>query len=258
MLRKTGPAGPTTTIQTGLASVSRAARGLLLAATASLTLLTACGGDDDDNTGADGATTVSTTDAPAMLDDNVSGGAEDGDNDIADNDIANDDIADNNDTTTEIAPVDLDATATTIEPGDISVTVPTGAPSTMEPVAIDEPAEITPAVSASITSVSAVETSAKLPGEIAGPGVSLTIEFNNNGGDPVNLANVIVDLVGADGVSATPSMTDSQPFSGALATATSATATYVFNIDPALRGDVTVRLSYSAEAPTVLFQGSLA
>lgn len=155
-------------------------------------------------------------------------------------------------TTTTEAPM------STMEPGDITQTVPTVVVDTAAPVAVDDTASFSNEVSASISNVADVETESQTPGEVGGPGVALTIEIDNGSAESIDVGNVIVDLVDSTGASATPIGTGSTPFSGAIAAGDSASGVYVFTIDEAVRGDVTIRISYSADEPIVLFTGNIA
>ena len=145
----------------------------------------------------------------------------------------------------------------TMEPGDITQTVPTGVQSTAAPVGLDETA-VAGSNSVTITSIESVETEGQLPGEVAGPGVAVTIEFDNGSSEQVSLAGVVVDLVDANGLSATPINAGTEPFAGTLEAGATQSATYVFAIDESLRRDVTIHLSYAADEPIVLFTGDIA
>jgi hypothetical protein len=202
--------------------------------------LSACGGDDNDATDtADAAATATETTVGGAADPTVAGAGE-------------------SDSTTAAATTDP-APLSTIEPGDINETVAPVEQSTADPVAIDEPATLPGSITASITSITSIDSiDAILPGETAGPGVSITVEFANGSAEPLDLSSVLVDLVDSDGLSSTPMNSGASPFKGSLAAGESQSATYVFTIDEAVRHDVTIRLSYSADEPIVLFTGDLA
>jgi hypothetical protein len=127
-----------------------------------------------------------------------------------------------------------------------------------DPVAIDGTADFGNGVSARLTEVTAVEAEAHLPGEFSGPAVALTIEVSNGSEESISLATVTADLT-FDGLSAYPVLDPERPqFSGELAPGDTTSGSYVFTLDPAQRDDVALRLSYSTEAPTVIFAGSVA
>ena len=128
-----------------------------------------------------------------------------------------------------------------------------------EPVGIGDTADFGNGVSARLTAVEAVEAEAHLPGEFSGPAVALTIEVTNGSSGTIDLGTVTVDLTFRDGLSAYPVLDpERRPFSGDLASGDAASGSYVFTLDPAERSDVALRLSYTTEAPTVIFAGSVA
>jgi hypothetical protein len=164
------------------------------------------------------------------------------------------DVASNDATS---ATVTATLAATTIVPGNINETVPNGTQQVAAPVDIDEPATIEGRLTASIIGVESIETEANVPGEIAGPGVIVTIEVRNDSDQTIDLNSVVVDLIGGDGVSATPILAGTTPVGGALAAGAAASGTYVFNIEEALRRDVTIQLNYAADVPVIVFTGDL-
>jgi hypothetical protein len=159
-----------------------------------------------------------------------------------------------------------DSSDTTVPAGDgegsIQETVeadPDAATDVAEPVGIGDTADFGNGVSARLTAVEAVEAEAHLPGEFSGPAVALTIEVTNGSSGTIDLGTVTVDLTFRDGLSAYPVLDpERRPFSGDLASGDAASGSYVFTLDPAERSDVALRLSYTTEAPTVIFAGSVA
>jgi hypothetical protein len=237
----------------------------------------ACGGGDDDNASSDstGATSSSTAVSSSTTEgtpgevasgnasgDEISGSATADAAAVEDASVGNDSAgtAQTDDDTSGQAPTTATTLVppTTVELGNINETVPGQPQPTEPPVAIDEPAETESGISASITGVEAIETQANLPGEIGGPGVAITIELRNGSAAPIDLNNVVVDLVLPGDVSATPITEGSEPFTGVTAAGAAQTATYVFTVDAEERGDVTIRITYSADQPVVVFAGSIA
>jgi hypothetical protein len=162
---------------------------------------------------------------------------------------------------------ELDAPSDTTVPagdgeGSIHETVeadPAAVAGVADPVGIDDTADFGNGVSARLTAVEAVEAEGNLPGEFSGPAVALTIEVTNGSRQSIDLGAVTADLTFRDGVSAYPVRDpERRPFSGELAPGDVATGSYVFTLDPAERADVALRLSYTTEAPTVIFAGSVA
>jgi hypothetical protein len=127
-----------------------------------------------------------------------------------------------------------------------------------EPVALDAPADFGGGVTARLTEIEAVTVEGRLPGERSGPGVAITVEITNDSGAPIDLSLVTVDLVDAAGASASPITSSEAPgVSGELAAGAATTGRYLYTLSADDRADATVRVSYTASAPTVLFTGNL-
>lgn len=113
-------------------------------------------------------------------------------------------------------------------------------------------------VTVTVSGVRKINTTAVLPGEIAGPGVQLTIVFRNGSSAPIDLGNAVVDLQDAAGVSATSmTATPAKPVSGSLNSGATATGSYVFTLGKNFPGPAHLSVSYSAQAPVVLFSGPI-
>ncbi|MGF7238837.1 MAG: hypothetical protein ACQSGP_28355 [Frankia sp.] len=115
-------------------------------------------------------------------------------------------------------------------------------------------------ITVSISKVAPVVSAGVGPGEIAGaPSVALTFLLRNSSGAAIGLDGITVTAVYGD--AATPaspvSDTNEDPLQGSLPAGGSMSGTYVFEIPPARRGQVTVTISYTATRPTVVFVGSL-
>ncbi len=107
-----------------------------------------------------------------------------------------------------------------------------------------------------VTDVRAVSTEARFPGEIAGPGIAVTVHVVNSSSDAIDLDNAIVDVRGADGTRAVEvSGSPASPMSGSLPSGQEASGVYVFTIPRDQRNPISIRFSYAAETPTVLFVG---
>ena len=124
-------------------------------------------------------------------------------------------------------------------------------------VALDETAEAGDGVTASITSVEAIDGTAIGPGNIAGPALRVTVRVDNGTDGPVPLGGVSVDLAsGEDLVPASPLGDPSAaPFTGTIAPGEHAEGVYVFSIPVADRGSVTLSVGYQAGAPIMVFTG---
>ena len=98
-----------------------------------------------------------------------------------------------------------------------------------------------------------------MPGEISGPGVSITVELTNGSTEPINLGDVAVELVATGDRYATLITTqENTHLDGELAPGGTADGTYVFTIADEDRAAITVQVTYAAPKPTALFAGSLA
>jgi len=139
--------------------------------------------------------------------------------------------------------------------GDVNQTVPEVALTTNAPVELTGTGDFGGGVTVALTSIESITTTAQLPGEIAGPGVKVTVTVTNGSADAVDLNSVIVDLQDAAGAPAIPMTSGSAPFTGSVAAGQSAAGTYVFTVPSTYTNPATISISYSTAAPIVVFQG---
>jgi hypothetical protein len=143
-------------------------------------------------------------------------------------------------------------------PGSIYSTVPTKVIPTNPPVSLESTANFGNKVTAKIASSKSINATAHGIGEISGPAAQLTITVTNGTTKAISLANVTVNLQDAKGTPANPVSDPSmKPFSGNLAAGKSATGVYVFTLAKNHSNPVTVSLSYTTDAPVVLFTGAV-
>ncbi len=168
---------------------------------------------------------------------------------------------------TEVAPStelpSAAAPATTEVPapggGNINETVAESTLATNAPVAVTETADYGNGVTASLAKVEKITTTAELPGEIAGPGVALTVQIVNGGSEAIDLGAVVVDLQDSAGTPALPmTAATASPFTGSLAAGETAEGVYVFTLPQPYSGPATVSVSYTVNAPVVVFTGDIA
>jgi type IV secretory pathway VirB10-like protein len=128
-----------------------------------------------------------------------------------------------------------------------------------EPVAPTETATGSDGAQVALVKTESLDVVGKLPGEVSGPGISVTVEITNTTDAPMNMDYVAVNLyTGADRTPALPIQSgDSGGFGGELAVDESATASYVFLVDEDAREDVLIGVDYLPGAATVTFRGSL-
>lgn len=140
--------------------------------------------------------------------------------------------------------------------GNIHETVPAVTPVTMQAAALTAAAQPDAGVTVQVTDIRAVSTEARFPGEIAGPGLAVTVHIINSSRAAIDLDNAIVDVLGADGSRAVQvSGSPAAPMSGSLAPGQQASGVYVFTIPQDQRDPISIRFSYAAQTPTVLFVG---
>jgi hypothetical protein len=129
------------------------------------------------------------------------------------------------------------------------------------PVGIDAVAEFGNGVQARLAAVEPIDAQGHLPGERSGPAVAITIQVTNGSSAAIDLGTVTVDLtIGAGaGVSAyAVAVPERPPLGGTLAVGAATSGEYVFTLAPEERAHVEVHVKYSADTPTVVFEGSVA
>lgn len=141
--------------------------------------------------------------------------------------------------------------------GGISVVVPSRTVVTKSPIPLASTATVVPKVTARIVSAQSVRTTARGPGEISGPGVKLVLQLSNGTAKAIGLDQTVVNVSDQNNNPASPITTGSAPFHGTLAAGRSATGTYVFTLPSSNTTRVNVELSYSADAPTIVFSGPI-
>ncbi|HEY5881087.1 MAG TPA: hypothetical protein VIU11_19400 [Nakamurella sp.] len=142
--------------------------------------------------------------------------------------------------------------------GGIDQTVPAVEMTSRPAVSLDQPGEFGNRVAVTLDSVEKITTTAELPGEIAGPGVALTLTIRNGSDAPVDLGAVVVDVADSAGTPTIPMTTSpAAPFGGELAPGQQATGVYVVTLPQNYADPATIAVTYSASAPVVVFAGTL-
>lgn len=152
------------------------------------------------------------------------------------------------------------STAGPIAPaGNIDQIVPEVPVTTAPAVGLTDTAEFGGQVSARIAGVTAVQATATLPGEVSGPAVAVNLEITNGSAQAIGLDSVTVTLTDAAGNPAGSMAADpSAPLSGVLDAGATKAGTYVFTVPADQRNPVTVTVTYSSGAPTLVFTGQVA
>lgn len=140
-------------------------------------------------------------------------------------------------------------------PGNITDTVAEGTVVSAAPVALDATSDSGTGVGVALSGIEATTTEAELPGEVAGPGVKVTVTVTNDSAAAVDLGNVVVDLQDSAGTPAIPMTVGASPFTGSVASGATATATYVFSVPSSYTNPATITVTYAAGAPVAVFTG---
>lgn len=142
--------------------------------------------------------------------------------------------------------------------GSILKTVASKKPVVKPPVALTATGSFGNRVSVKLLKRESVRGEARLPGEVSGPAVKLTIQINNESAESINLDAVVVDVRDANGLSASPLLTPpAKSMSGSLLSGNSATGVYLFTLAVNDGVKCTVNVSYTGDAAVVVFRGDL-
>jgi hypothetical protein len=129
---------------------------------------------------------------------------------------------------------------------------------TKDPVPLDDEGDFGTGLTVELTKIQSVKGEAKMPGEIAGPALKVTVQAANDSKKAISLDTVVVALsYGEDRTPAVELSDGRKPLSGDLDGGDEKTGTYVYNVPTDERDDVRVEISYTGEAPTVAFEGSV-
>ncbi len=143
--------------------------------------------------------------------------------------------------------------------GGIYKTVPAHTLVTARPVATNQTATFGNSVSAHISALKHINAVAHGIGEVSGPAVAVTFVIKNGTSHAIDVGSVSVNLQDAAGTPANSmSGSPAKPFAGKLAAGKSSSGTYVFSLPKGHPNPITISLSYTTEAPVVLFVGDTA
>jgi hypothetical protein len=125
---------------------------------------------------------------------------------------------------------------------------------------IGSTADLGSGVTATVTSLEAVQGKAQGVGEVAGPAVRVTLQVTNGSSKQIDTDLALVNLYsGSDQAPASElSGPGAKRFPSTLAAGKSADGVLVFNVPPSDRDRLVVEFTYSTDAPRVLFTGSMA
>jgi hypothetical protein len=147
-------------------------------------------------------------------------------------------------------------------PTDVPSAVVTDAPGLLpaaEPVALADTSQVGDGVRARLAEIRAVDAHARIPGEVSGPALRVTVELTNTTASPLSVDGVAVNLyTGADGAPSSPvTEQDGTPLHGSLAPGASAQGVYAFTVPVDQRDLVTVTVAVGPQAGTAVFSGPL-
>lgn len=127
----------------------------------------------------------------------------------------------------------------------------------LPPVGLDSEAEQPDAVVVRLSKIESVQGEARLPGEVAGPALRISVMITNNSDKAIDLGTVVVNGYRGDKRVPLESLTSpgGAPFQGELKPKNAATGVYVFAIDPKFRADVTFTVDATPGVPAAVFRG---
>lgn len=138
-----------------------------------------------------------------------------------------------------------------------AVTDPSAALPERDPAALDQPVEVVPQVTVSLSDFESVEGESAVPGEIAGPAVRVHLTVKNATETAVDLSQVVVNAY--YGPDRTPALPLTEPGGSTLpatvAAGGSADAVLLFTIPVDQRDAVTITVDYLAGVPAAVFSG---
>lgn len=127
----------------------------------------------------------------------------------------------------------------------------------MAPVGLDSESNRPDGVVIALSKIEAVTGEAKLPGDVAGPALRVTVTIQNGSASALGLDSVVVNgYRGAKRVPLEMLMSPGgSPFSGQVGPGDKAVGTYVFRVGTAQRSDVTFTVDVTPGEPSAVFRG---
>ncbi len=103
-----------------------------------------------------------------------------------------------------------------------------------------------------------VDAEARLPGEVAGPAVAVTVRITNTGSTPIDLGAVTVNVLDADGQASAPlTSAPAAPLEGELQPGDDAEGVYLFEFGADRAEPVTIEVSPTVDSPIAVFVGPI-
>ena len=142
--------------------------------------------------------------------------------------------------------------------GTIKELIPSATAGPVTKVDMDKAAVLPGKVAITIVKVVAVETEATTPGEMAGPGVAMTVSIHNGSAKAISVDSVIVTLTDSkNGLGQPTTSAPYQPIAGELAAGASVEGVYVFLVPTNNRTGLTLSVEYEAGQASAHFTGDV-
>lgn len=121
----------------------------------------------------------------------------------------------------------------------------------LDPVEVGRFEDLGGGVTTTVTSWKEVDATAEVPGDVAGPGIAVTVELRNGSDAPIDASSLVVGAL-AEGATAPPnSGPPSDPLEGTLAPGDEARGVYVFRVPEQGVEDVVVDIQTGFSPNTV-------
>jgi hypothetical protein len=127
---------------------------------------------------------------------------------------------------------------------------------TLPAVGVGEPSPLAPNLTATVTSVEAEKLKARGPGDVAGPGVVVTVEIRNDTTQAVNLDLTAVNANYGTDTPASPNRGATEALAGQLAPGQSKSGHYGFRVPDDATGLIRIDIQQSASPNIVIVQAA--
>jgi hypothetical protein len=141
-------------------------------------------------------------------------------------------------------------------PGSANSTVATKPVETQAARPLDKTAKAGQGVSVRLESVRKIVAKAKLPGEVAGPALAVSVKVDNDSAKSLDLSNVVVNLTDAsDAPGSVMSTAPARRLPARVKAGGSASGVYVFTVPSKQQKTVTVTVSITPGKSVLKFEG---
>jgi hypothetical protein len=119
---------------------------------------------------------------------------------------------------------------------------------------VGDPADFGGGFVATVTGVERTDLESRQPGEIAGPGITVTVELRNDTDETIDLSGLAVNASYGDGTPAIPHQTGATPVGGTLVPGETATGTYLFSVPEDQVGSVVIDIHHASATSFVVVE----